>query len=277
MESNTVHWASRRYLKARYEDLRRGYRQLPNDGRQADGYHYTTEAKQIFPRYNVVAAILVEVERLDPDHLPGIDVLTHALLAAAEAANSPFTTPRQDEVEAGAIADERRLFAANVRRWVAQPDLDIDPLPYRRVLTPEESSAWRTSLQHRWGVRNGWWHPLLSSSVPDDVLVLTGESMWEDDGVDQVRRVLRELGRRRVVEVSEYGADYLLDVGIFAPRYAGAESLWSDERHDWIAYASHEGTVAFGGALSAGLATNWPDVHGWRWSGWHELGHLERP
>lgn len=277
MESNTVHWASRRYLKERYEGLRSGYRQLPNNGRQADGFHYTTEAKRIFPRYNVVEAILIEVERLDPDHLPGIDAVTHTLLAAAESANSPFTTSPRDEVEADAIADERRLFVANVQRWVAQPNLGIDPLPYRRVLRPAESSAWRTSSQHRWGVRNGWWHPMLSSSVPHDVLVLTEESMWEDDGVDQVRRVLRELGRRRVVELSEYGPDYLLDIGIFAPRYTGAEAIWSDERHDWIAYASHEGTVAFGGALSTGLATNWPDVHSWRWPGWQELGHDERP
>ncbi|MGC4758968.1 hypothetical protein [Micromonospora trifolii] len=275
MESNTLHWASRRYLTQRYDELWDGYRQLPNDGRHADGYHYTTEAKRIFPRYNVVAAILTEVERLDPDHLPGIDVVTHYLLAAAESANSPFTTPTQGEVEADAIADERRLFAANVQRWLAQPHLSVDPLPYRRVLTSQESSAWRTSLRQRWGVQDDCWHPLLSGGVPHDVLVLTGDSMWEEDGVDQVRRVLRELGRRRVVELSEDGADHLLDVEIFAPRYTGPEGLWSDEHHDWIAYASHEGTVAFGGVLSTGLATTWRGVHGWRWPGWHELSHGE--
>lgn len=107
------------------------------------------------------------------------------------------------------------------------------------------------------GVQNGCWHPLLSSSVPHDVLVLTGESMWEGNDVDQFRRVLRELGRRRVVELREYGADYLLDVEIVAPRYTGPEGLWIDEHHDWIAYASHEGTVAFGGVLSAGLVATW--------------------
>ncbi|WP_109964804.1 hypothetical protein [Micromonospora globispora] len=273
MESKTLHWASRRYLTARYEELRREYSQLPNDGRQADGYHYTTEAKRIFPRYNAVEAILVEVERLDPDRLPGVDVVTNTLLAAAESADSPFTKSPDDEIEAHAIVDERRLFAANVQRWGAQPNLRTDPVPYRRVLAPEESSAWRTSLQRRWGVQDGRWYPLLSSSVPQDVLVLTGESMWEDDGVDQVRRVLRDLRRPRVVELREYGADYLLDVEIFAPRYTGPEGLWSDEHHDWIAYASHEGTVAFGGALSAGLATTWSEIHSWRWPGWQELGH----
>ncbi|MEU7949185.1 hypothetical protein AB0C50_31290 [Micromonospora taraxaci] len=273
MDPTTLHWASRRYLTRRYEELQGEYGRLPNSGRQADGYHYTTDAKEIFPRYNVVDAILVEVERLDPDRLPSGDVVASMMLTAAESVNSPFTEPPYDEVQALAMADERRLFAAKVQHWTAQTDFRTDPVPYRRVLTPEESSAWRTSLQRRWGVQNGCWHPLLSSSVPHDVLVLTGESMWEGDGVDQVRRVLRELGRRRVVELREYGADYLLDVETVVPRYTGPEGLWIDEHHDWIAYASHEGTVAFGGALSAGLVATWPEAESWRWPGWQELGH----
>jgi hypothetical protein len=61
------------------------------------------------------------------------------------------------------------------------------------------------------------------------------------------------------------------DVDIFVPRYTGPEGFWSDEYHDWIAYASHEGTVAFGGALSAGLVPAWPEVDSWRWPGWQEL------
>lgn len=55
------------------------------------------------------------------------------------------------------------------------------------------------------GVQNGWWHPMLTGAVPPDVLVLTEESRWEGDGVDQVRRVLRELGRPRVVEYASTG------------------------------------------------------------------------
>ncbi len=256
----------------RYEELQREYGRLPNGGRQADGHHYTTEAKQIFPRYNVVHAILVEVERLDPDRLPSVDVVVSSMLTAAESANSPFIELSDDEVQAQAVADERRLFAAKVQHWTAQPDLRTEPLPYRRVLGPDESSAWWMSLQRRWGVQNGWWHPLLSGSVPPDVLVMTGDSMWEGDGVDQVRRVLRDLGRSRVVELREYGADYLLEVEILSPRYTGPEGFWIDEHQDWVAYASHEGTVAFGGVLSAGLVATWPEVDRWRWPGWQAPG-----
>ncbi|GAA2568199.1 hypothetical protein GCM10010435_47530 [Winogradskya consettensis] len=264
--SGTLVWAARRYLMARYDELQTRYSLLPGGGRE--GYHYTTEAKQIFPRYNVVEAILTEVERLDPESLPAVETVAEWLFVAAEAAQSPFTELPNDEIETEAIALERRLFAVNVRRWLAQPDLRVDPLPYRRVLAPGESTFWRAELQNRWGVRGGLWHPLMESPVPQDVLVLAEHAMWADDGVAAVRRALRDRGRGRVVEVREYGADYLLDAEIFAPRYTGAEGLWTDADQDWIAYASHEGTVAFGGVLAAGLVTAWPGIGEWRWPGW---------
>ncbi|MCF0093006.1 hypothetical protein B0E54_01832 [Micromonospora sp. MH99] len=268
MDSTVLHSMARRYLEARYLSLQAEYRTLSNSGRQPDDYHHTVDARRIFPRYQVVEAILVDVERLDPDRLPSLDDVAGALLAAAYGAHSDFTTSPTDDVAAQAIADERRLFAAQVPRWRGQPDLRGGPLPYRRVLTTGESSAWRTSLQKRWGVRDDCWHPLVSDEVPTDVLVLTGESMWEHDGVDQVRRALLNLRRRRVVEIREWGPDHILDLEIFAPRYTGAEGVWTDEQHDWVAYASHEGTVAFGGVLATGLCRSWADVGEWRWPGW---------
>src|SRR4051812_5002427 len=51
------------------------------------------------PRYNVVEAMLVEVERLDPDRLPDLHTLAHALVRATDMAQSPFTQPPQGKVE----------------------------------------------------------------------------------------------------------------------------------------------------------------------------------
>ncbi|MET8260118.1 hypothetical protein ACFYPG_05970 [Micromonospora sp. NPDC005553] len=98
-------------------------------------------------------AILIEMERLDPDRLPSVHVVASMMLTAAESANSPFTEPSYDEVQARAMADERRLFAAKVQHWTAQTDFRSDPVPYRRVLAPQESSAWRTSLHGDGGYR----------------------------------------------------------------------------------------------------------------------------
>ncbi|SNY66653.1 hypothetical protein [Paractinoplanes atraurantiacus] len=141
--------------------------------------------------------------------------------------------------------------------------------PTTRVLTPEESDAWRTEVQRRWGVDGaGVWHPMLGAEVPPDVLVLN-ESMWDGQGAAEVRRILRSLGRTHVVELRETGdVDCLLEVDDeFAPAYTGAEGIWTDEHHDWIAYASHEWTVAFGGTLATHLRA-WPGVVGREWRSW---------
>jgi hypothetical protein len=88
---------------------------------------------------------------------------------------------------------------------------------------------------------------------PPGVLVLAEASMWDEQGSLHLWAALREFGGGRVAELREYGADYLLDVELFAPRYTGAEGVWSDDTLAWIAFASHEGTVAFGGELAAAL------------------------
>jgi hypothetical protein len=70
VDSRVLHSMARRYLMDRYDELSGMYAQLPNQGRAADAFHYSSRVRRIFPRYNVVEAMLVEVERLDPDRLP---------------------------------------------------------------------------------------------------------------------------------------------------------------------------------------------------------------
>lgn len=267
MDSMTLHSAARRYLMQRDEDLCRQYATLPNQGRAEDGYRYSLQAKRIFPRYNVVRAILEEVERLDPDQLPDLPRVSAALARAAEEAQSAFTQPPIGDVEAEVIGAERRRFSAAIQAWMSSPGLQTAPVAYRRVLASDESARWRIRLEQRWGLQDMLWYPMLAGPVPDDVLVLIEASMWEGEGVARVRQALLELGSRRVVELREYGADYLVDVDLLAPRYTLAEGVWSDEGMRWIAYACHEGAVAFGGWLADALLRTWPQLERWRWSG----------
>lgn len=265
VESSNLHRAARRYLMERYDELCRKYAKLPRQ-RGADGY--SLRARRIFPRYHVVQAMLVEVERLDPDHLPDLQHLAAALDRAAWVAQSPFTDPAGDAVQADVMEHERGLFSSAVDNWMSMPDLKADPVDYRRVLTPEESSGWRTRLDERWGVQAMSWYPMLPAPVPPDVLVLTDAAMQSRVGIARVRKALQSMGGRRVVELREYGADYLLDLDLFAPTYNGAQGVWSDDRLDWVAFASHEGTVAFGGLIASALPTVWKNLNDWRWSGW---------
>ncbi|WP_328609332.1 hypothetical protein OG943_09450 [Amycolatopsis sp. NBC_00345] len=262
----TLHVAARRHLMERYDELVGRYAALPNQGRAEDGYNYRPEAWRIFPRYNVVAAILAGVERLDPDRLPEPPDLLDQLVEAAATAQSLFTEPASNEVAAAVMAEERRLFASTVRGWAARDDLPVRPLPYRRVLTSAESAARQRQLNQRWGLVGRQWHPMIAGPTPPDVLVLAEESMWDGQAVDHVRAALRTAGAGRVTELREYGEDYLIDVDLVAPRYTGAEGVWSDDTLTWIAYASFEGTVAFGGHLATILTTTWPGLDHWRWT-----------
>ncbi|GAB1689727.1 hypothetical protein KRM28CT15_15300 [Krasilnikovia sp. M28-CT-15] len=257
-----LHRATRRYLIDRFDALSRRYAERDHD---VTG----PEAKRIHPRYNLVADILEQVERLDPDDLPDTESLAEVLLTAAEV-EQPSDSLAGDDIEVQAVLDERERYRSAVRTLPSRPDVQAAPLGYRRVLTADESAAWRIAMQRRWGVENGAWHPMLAGPVPPGVLVLTDAAVWRTDGVEVVRRVVRELGCQRVVELREYGADYLLDVEMFSPQYTGAEGLWTGLQDDWIAYASHEGTVAFGGSLAGAIATNWPDLDRWRWRGWND-------
>jgi hypothetical protein len=39
----------------RYDELTDVYAEMPKQGRAMDGYHYTPEARRIFPRYRISA------------------------------------------------------------------------------------------------------------------------------------------------------------------------------------------------------------------------------
>lgn len=106
------------------------------------------------------------------------------------------------------------------------------------------------------------WHPLVAAPIPPDVLILVADAMWDEQG----RHALREMGDRRVYELREDRIDHLVDVELFAPRYDGCEAVWCDDGLTWVAYASHEGTVAFGGELAAALRRTWAGIEQWRWS-----------
>jgi hypothetical protein len=258
---------ARRYLMDRYGELTGRYAELPDEGRAHDGFRYSSEAKRIYPRYNVVRAMLEEVERLDPDRLPGLEPLTACLVEAAETAQSVFTTGRHGRVETDAMDAEHRLFSSAVRTWRSGVNRAVARLGYRRVLSQTESDDWRRPLASRWDVRNLSWHPMIVDQVPDRVLVLRAEAMWDGPGARLMREALHDMGRNRVVELREFGAEYVLDVDLLEPWYNGAEGMWTDEHLDWLAFASHESTIAFGGVLAELLADMWPHLDEWRWTG----------
>jgi hypothetical protein len=261
-----LHTAARRYCLDQHafwcerysEGVRRG------GDRQREGCHYTDEALTIFPRYNVLNAIRVELERIDPGTLDDLEATRSLLTLAGEVAEDVFTRGPTGEIEQRAIAEEREAFCHRIRELTVSELEGVEPLPHRRVLSDEESKSLWSRLRERWQISEGYWYPLSDCALPRVVAFQTW-AFEEAVPSERLHALLASRGIRQVWELREYGPEYEQDVLVLQPSYNGAEGYWSSGEMDWIIYASHEGSVTIGGWLLREVKTIWPawQVHVW--------------
>jgi hypothetical protein len=225
--------------------------------RESDGYHYTPGALATFPRYNVLNALRVEVERLDPAKLGDLENARQLLVAAGETAQDDFTRPPTGVIEQRAMAEERSAFLSHIRGLTLADLSAVEALPYRRVLATEESKSIWARLRNRWQIPEHHWYPLTNCGLPD---VVAFKATAFDKGVPykSLRTVLAARGIDRLWELREYGPEYEQDISLFEPFYNGAEGYWSSGGFDWIFYASHENSVTAAGWLLQKLKDLWP-------------------
>jgi len=264
--SLALHTAARRYCLERYAYWCQQYSEIVSRGGDRDGFHYTPEALATFPRYNVLNAIRVDVERIDPATLGDADNEKALLILAGETADDDFTRRPIGEIDENAMAEEREAFCRYMR-GLAPSDLNaIEELPYRRVLAADESKSIWSRLRSRWQIPEGYWHPLAECKLPD---VVAFETKAFDDAVayEQLRAFLVAREIERVWELREYGPEYEEGVALFEPYYNGAEGYWSSGNVDWIVYASHERSVTVGGWLLGELKALGPSWQDHVWTG----------
>ena len=261
-----LHTAARRYCLEqhaywcdRYSDIVR-----KRGDRQPDGYHYTPEALGTFPRYNMLNAIRIELERMDATTCADLETTRSLLVVAGQTANDEFTREPLGEIDARAMAEERAGFCRYVGSLQLSDLNAVEPLPHRRVLRAEEAKSIWSQLRSRWQITNGNWYPLAECSLPD-VIAVSARAFDEAFTEERLRTILAERGIQRVWELREYGPEYEEDVSLFTPRYNGAEGYWSSADLDWIIYASHEASVTIGGWLLGKIKPLWPawDAHLW--------------
>jgi len=77
----------------RYSYWTKKYGELASTGKDRSGSEYTEEALCTFPRYNVLEAILVEVERHRPSDFTSLNEAKRAFKDVAANAQSIFTQP----------------------------------------------------------------------------------------------------------------------------------------------------------------------------------------
>lgn len=264
-EAVALHTAARRYCLERFAYWCDCYAELVSRGRdrQPNG-DYTDNAWAIFPRYNVLNAIRVEIERIDPIELAALEETKVMLIRAGDTADDHFTRKPANEIEQRATDEERADFCRYIEDLAASDLESIKPLPYRRVLNAEEAGAIWVRLRRGWHIPEHYWYPL-SNRPPVEV-----EAFHADQDCiqpDVLRSLLASHGIERVWELREYGPEYEEDVALFEPYYTGAEGYWSSGELDWVVYASHESSVTVGGWLLPALKAAWPAWNKQTWRG----------
>ncbi|MFA7004261.1 MAG: hypothetical protein WC429_09510 [Verrucomicrobiia bacterium] len=264
--AHQLHNAARKYCIDRYAHWCAEYQKLSERGRARIGSGYSDEAYDIFPRYNVLSAILTEIERIDSDDLPDYSALSDLLILAGHTASSPFTEKPHSNIEAAAIADERLKFAAAVQGFTLDSLAKIPMLPYRRVLSSKEVVPLWEQAKQRWAADGSYFYPLAER---------TDASLWAFDAAafhrefppKRLQDILRSWGIKRLYELREYGANnYLLSTDAWDPAYDGAEGFWFTSSFDWIMYASHEGSITTGGTLTDVILSEWKASYQHQWT-----------
>jgi hypothetical protein len=266
--SLALHTAARRYCLDRHAYWCERYSEIvrKRGDRQRDGYHYTPEALDTFPRYNVLNAIRVELERMEPTRLDDVENTRALLVLAGETAEDDFTRQSISEIAARAMSEEREAFCSFIS-GATLPDLaEVEGLPHRRVLTAAESKSIWSRLRGRWQIPEGYWYPLAECKL-SDVVAFKTRSFDEAFATERLRGNLAARGIERVWELREYGPEYEEAVAMFEPYYNGAEGYWSSGELDWIIYASHETSVTVGGWLLQDVKAMWPSWQAHVWTG----------
>lgn len=251
-EIQALHAAARRYCKNHIHYWHGQYAAMgsrPNE----------ESALATYPRYNVLGAILQQVEQFVPEDFKTLAEARERLAVVGHTAESPFTMFRSN-IAVDAMQDERHKFTQYVRHVSSADLLLIEPLPYRRAVVGEECQALAAKLKDRWGADvHDYWHPLIAESVPAGILVFHA-ALFERHITDQVLRdILIAHGITRLWEIREGGSAFELDTPTeFC--YTGDEGYWTSGDMDWLIYASHESSITFAGDwLISELKRVWPD------------------
>lgn len=232
---------------------------LANDGRERKGVDYTDEALRIFPRYQVLNAILVEVEGFIPQSFSAIEEARAFIMAAGRTAEDVFTRNPDHAIQKKSIEEERAAFIQFIQTLSIE-DMDlVEPLPYRRVLTIGEQQHVWARLQDRWQVDTlqAGRYPL-TEGKNESVVTFQAGYVDEEVGAGNFRAALTTHGLTRVWEIREYGPAYEMDLALLEPYYNGAEGYWCSNDMDWIIYASHESFITIGGWLLEDIKNIWP-------------------
>lgn len=285
MEETSVirgfHSLARRYCMTKSKYWGRKYSKLMRQGRdrEEDGFHYTFDAKRLYPRYVVLGAILPELEKYTPDEFDCLtDAKSKVFKIIHEAVSLLTIANDEDDITRNTMAEERRNFIAYLEKASRKKLIKEPALFYRRKLTASESDLLWAQLNMKWGIeKRGQWIPL-DGSESKQVIAFMDDYFESEVGFDLLRKLLNEHGVNYVYELRELESspEYELEISAFSPTYGlNGEGIWCSKEMEWVIYASHENSITFGGeSLVNKVKGAWSNWESRLWLDWRE--RLER-
>jgi hypothetical protein len=249
-----LHTAVRRYCMDNHFYWSKKYSEMNTGGAGRSGY--TDEHLMTFPRYNVLNAILIEVERYRPEDFKTFEEAKHFICLIANEAQSVSTKPPNGNIQQKAMDEERDKLCKFINQLTEEDLSSVEPLFYRRVLSNDERQKIWSELKSKWKISDHYWYPL-SLEKPESVEAFQDSYFEREVGVGKLREILINHGVENVWEIREDEIDFELELSIFEPYYNGAEGFWCDSKFDWIIYASHESSITIGGWLLAEIKNVW--------------------
>jgi hypothetical protein len=265
-----IHNAARHYCLNGIANWKKRYAELcatgGNQVTKSDGsWEYTAEAYAIFPRYEVLEAILAEIETFSPTDFRSISEASALLAAAADTAETQFTR-FDNEIALVSANDERRNFRTLVNSIRLDQCVKLPILPFRRVLTEQQHKQLHYALRSVWG---NWYGGCADSKSPPANTTLHIAAMADPNSYTNLRTALIDHGINRVFELREWGCGYELAVELGGFTYTGAEGFWTAGDLSWMVYASHESSITFGGSwLIEQMRAALPSFNVYIYKGW---------
>lgn len=255
--AQALHNAVRRYCYDQHRHWCDVYASIPKDD-SAGTYRYSSKQKDVFPRYNVLNAIRVAVESIDPEQIDNFTPTQEMLDSLGDSADDGSTPNPIDEIVRNAQHNERQKYCEFVRSLSTESVWLYDPLPYQRVLYKSESDDIWQALSQQWSIdRGASWYPLAPTSSTN-VAAFDADAFHGSVPSHAVVRLLDVLDGSRVYELREYGPNYILDNAAVSPVYNGAEGFWTTANCQWVLYASHESFITLAGSVLDRVKTIWP-------------------
>ena len=236
-------------------------------------------------RAEMLAAIIVEVERRRPEDFATEQELQAFLRAAGERARpigtcgfsgfGPDGKPLKFARDPDWLAEQRAAAEAARAEFLAYvagltddaAAAATEPMPHRRVLSEIEVARLRRACRRRWDADPtlGNWFPLKDGPPPcprEDLLAVDSHAFVREMGAAPVQDILLRRGVACVWEMGEmwpYAPAYEMETR--QATFFGAETTWSSRSLGWLIYASHEDSLTFAGRwLVRAVKAAWP---GW--------------